>query len=269
MTKISFRLLWMMVFTLVAHVTAANAITITSPKEGEVYHYGDTVNIEVDQPEGGMIWIGLDQHLKATPNALDKPPYVFSVSIPVGTSAGDYLITAMGQSYPQNAKVHIQVEPVVKPDATLTLSPGSVYFDYPGPVSYAMPYLDQDGMTSIGISRSKQLAVSVTDPSIARVNANGTDITALARGTTDVIYTMGPATGKLRVVVEKGSGVKGDYNGDGAVDLFDVKIIQAAMDTKMATPNDARDLNSDGKIDALDEKILTTLCTLPDCVSPP
>lgn len=58
---------------------------------------------------------------------------------------------------------------------------------------------------------------------------------------------------------------RGDLNGDGAIDVKDVQIAQAALNTKAFGANDPRDLNRDGKIDALDVRILTTLCSKSRC----
>lgn len=61
--------------------------------------------------------------------------------------------------------------------------------------------------------------------------------------------------------------IRGDLNGDGVVDIRDVTIVQAVLNTPAFGSLDPRDLNHDGKIDALDIRILTTLCTLARCAS--
>jgi hypothetical protein len=59
----------------------------------------------------------------------------------------------------------------------------------------------------------------------------------------------------------------GDLNGDNVVDLIDLDIITAELNTPITEPSDPKDLNGDGTIDALDARLLVNLCTYPRCAS--
>ena len=75
----------------------------------------------------------------------------------------------------------------------------------------------------------------------------------------------------LPLIVTSGAGapIPGDLTGDGIVDLDDLAVIQAALNTTALGTGDPRDLNHDGVINIQDARILTTLCTYPRCVSQP
>ena len=60
----------------------------------------------------------------------------------------------------------------------------------------------------------------------------------------------------------------GDLTGDGIVDMNDLNIIQAALNTPAYGPNDPRDLDHDGKITVLDARKLVLLCTKALCATP-
>jgi len=59
----------------------------------------------------------------------------------------------------------------------------------------------------------------------------------------------------------------GDINVDGKVDVKDLKLLTAAMNTLANGPNDLRDLNGDGRIDGKDVALLVKRCTGPGCGS--
>jgi hypothetical protein len=61
----------------------------------------------------------------------------------------------------------------------------------------------------------------------------------------------------------------GDLNHDGVVDLKDLAVIQAGLNTPATGPGDSRDLNRDGTFDIKDARILATICTYPRCASHP
>jgi hypothetical protein len=59
-----------------------------------------------------------------------------------------------------------------------------------------------------------------------------------------------------------------DLNRDGVIDLKDVYLMAARVNTK-ALPKDPMDLNQDGKITRADVQLLQTQCTYPNCAVPP
>ena len=58
-----------------------------------------------------------------------------------------------------------------------------------------------------------------------------------------------------------------DFNRDGVIDLKDVGLMHARVNTK-AAKNDPMDLNRDGKITEADIELLRTQCTYPNCAVP-
>jgi len=61
--------------------------------------------------------------------------------------------------------------------------------------------------------------------------------------------------------------IRGDLDGSGDVDRYDLDIILAARNTVASGLGDLRDLNRDGKINAVDARILITLCDRPQCAT--
>jgi Dockerin type I domain len=58
-----------------------------------------------------------------------------------------------------------------------------------------------------------------------------------------------------------------DYNKDGVIDLKDVNLMRAKLNSKVQ-PKNAMDLNEDGKITSADVQLLMTQCTYPHCAVP-
>jgi hypothetical protein len=56
-----------------------------------------------------------------------------------------------------------------------------------------------------------------------------------------------------------------DVNGDGEIDVRDIDLITAVLNTPAAGPTDPRDANKDGVINALDARICVTKCTNAGC----
>jgi hypothetical protein len=58
-----------------------------------------------------------------------------------------------------------------------------------------------------------------------------------------------------------------DFNKDGVIDLKDVNLMLAKLNTKVR-PHDSMDLNQDGMITQADVRLLRTQCTYPNCAVP-
>lgn len=250
----------------------AQGLAVSLPTDGSTYHPGDTIAVTVINPSGGPVSLGTSVHgAQIDPLLFTDGPYNFSIQIPKGESAGNYFISAItpgANASNPGARIRLRIEPDISaPNSTLTTGFTTTYFDFPGLTESIDDIYLSYGAVSTEVSNSSLLTSKVDDPTIASVN--GVNITALAPGTTTVTLSVGSASTMVKVVVDKGSGVRGDLNGDGVVDLSDLAILQSALNTKTATPNDPRDLNHDGKIDALDARVLTTLCTYPRCAPRP
>jgi hypothetical protein len=244
----------------------AAQISISRPANGTVYHPGDTVTVQVNNPAGDTLWFGGQPHLDENDVVTKEGPYVHTFKIPTDIpAAGDQTVSVVDLSTPDKfaARVTIHIEPQVSADATLSSQRTSLHFKFPGLTQTVPLEASQDGPSGIDVSASNQLQASVANPQVASVN--GVSVTALSRGSTTVTFSLGGASITFPVIVDKGSGVRGDLTGNGIVDLDDLAVIQSALNTKVVAPNDPRDLNGDGKIDALDARILVTLCTRSGC----
>jgi amidase len=61
--------------------------------------------------------------------------------------------------------------------------------------------------------------------------------------------------------------LRGDINGDRAVDSVDVALVTARIGQTATGPYDKADINGDGKITASDVAAMKTLCTKKGCVA--
>jgi hypothetical protein len=77
--------------------------------------------------------------------------------------------------------------------------------------------------------------------------------------------TARPAVGGTQVYMIDNSVL--DLNKDGVIDMKDVNLMQARLNTK-AMPSDPMDVNQDGKITSADVQLLMTQCTYPKCAVP-
>jgi hypothetical protein len=59
--------------------------------------------------------------------------------------------------------------------------------------------------------------------------------------------------------------IVGDLDSDGDIDIDDLAIILAALNTPANRPSDPRDIDGDGWISVLDARKLRLLCTRPRC----
>ena len=60
--------------------------------------------------------------------------------------------------------------------------------------------------------------------------------------------------------------VKGDWDGDGDVDIDDVRALTSAIRSRQ-TIDMAFDLNEDGVVNILDTRVMMTLCTRTRCAA--
>jgi hypothetical protein len=242
-------------------------VSITSPADGSVWHAGDTIQVQIKQPAGGLVILGGDSDLKISSDELTAAPYTFSVKVPEGISVGTYRLSAITPvqppaTTPAATSIHLIIEPAAPPiGATLSVSSPELYFDYRGQIQDVRVYLNSGGTLS-DISSSSQLVRTSADPSI--VSVKGKKLMAGARGSTTVTISSGAISTQLPVY-NRASSVKGDLDGNGIVDIDDVNILLSALNSRANDVSDARDLNGDGLINAADATVLASLCTPSAC----
>jgi hypothetical protein len=196
------------------------------------------------------------------------PGSSFSVPIRVpNTIVGEKSLTAAalftsGAAYSKEVLVDIVPDSI----AGATLSVGGVshlIFRYVGDeANLPITITTSDGISKL-FSSGEGFESFAENDRVARFFGDGS-IVATGPGQTNVRFRYLGATTLIRVSVAA-QVLRGDFNGDGHVDLADVEHLRFRLGSLSKVSGDARDLNSDGKIDPLDLRILTTLCTRPRC----
>ena len=244
---------------------AQQSLSITSPSTNTVVTSGSTIAVNVAVPTGTK-WseVALVVEQLGLLPGLTSPPYTFSFTIPQGF-IGYKKIYATAVDVQNNEVESTPISLVIKPGVAVTsFNASSISFAYVGqmrPLNAAVIFAD--GSSAITDDLIGTL-FSTDNTAIASVDIAG-NITAVGPGRTNIRVTYGSVTNIIPVFVPHS--VRGDLNADGTVDLNDLAIIQAALNTTANGSNDARDLNHDGKIDINDARLLTTLCTHPRCAS--
>ena len=245
----------------------AQSLQITSPASGAVLAPGSTTTVVVALAPGvsvrNVIIIG--QTPIGFSEALTSPPFQFPITIPMNTKPGIYSLTAdatgaQGQDLKSPA-LSIDVEPSTSIIGALQIQPELLNLDFTG---------DQSPIAVIGtlptgrtiLTESNLITYATTNPNVATVSKFGV-VTATGPGTANVTAS-GPG-GSAMIPVSVPNAIRGDLNGDGAIDQTDINILLQSLNMLPNGATDARDLNHDGKIDALDARVMTTLCTRARC----
>jgi hypothetical protein len=205
--------------------------------------------------------------LGQVPQVTQEAPYQVSVLIP-DVQVGNIQLIALA-SDAQGNLMQDSITVVVKPTSSvssLSVSPNQISFSAAnGQVrSVSVMATFQDG-TNGYVSTSPDTQYALSNPKVAVVNSLG-QVQAQAPGIATLTVTYAGLSKALPVVV----GVfpmRGDLNGDGAVDQNDIQILLQAVNTPSTGPGDPRDLNNDGRIDTLDAQILANLCSRPACAT--
>lgn len=248
-------------------------LTIVSPSNGANYSVGSTIQITAianDPSRFRSVVLGASG-LEAKPEAIQKPPYTFILTIPADFSPGALKLVAIGLNndgaieFSKPALINIDASPSTDQSvAILEFIPSGISFFYVGEQTQVPVYAKFTDGSSIMVNRSTRFRVSSDNPSVATINSDGV-VTAVGPGTANLVASFGGGSAIAPVVVP--NNIRGDFDGNGIIDSNDINILKTYLNTIANGPNDARDLNHDGKIDALDLRILTTMCTYPRCAS--
>lgn len=187
-----------------ASLLAQPSLRITSPKEGTVFHSGESIKIKVQA--SGMfkmvMVIGFDPLGGTFP--LSAPPYEFTMQIPVRyrISPGRYLLTANGVIEPgkgvASEPVGIRIEPA---DVHLKLKVQPLRLRLPVGGSANISSFGEfpDGLT-IDLTKSGQVSFRSTAPKVATVNDDGV-VAAVAAGSATIVATYQKSSVELPVTV--------------------------------------------------------------------
>jgi len=181
-----------LLFTLSACGTAQPKLTITSPKEGTVFHPGETLNVNVDASPakafiGVMInaWVPIDFQKPRF-----APPYRFETQIPMNIAPGEYQLTADGATAPDQHTTSKAVTIIVEPsDLPLRLQIEPTVLELsPGQKGYLRVVAEFGENKSLELTKSTRVIYSSGDTAVATVQSEGI-VSALRPGTTKVFVT--------------------------------------------------------------------------------
>lgn len=243
-------------------------IQIVAPSNGATFHPGDEVSltIAVSNPAGIVGVMAFGEFMGAS-EGMATPPFVTSLRIPESIETGEKKIKAYAKLTDGREISHvitIKVVPEGVSLGSLDVFPPSIRFRYIGDqTSLRIDGKYADGRT-VSFGSGNDLTIISSDPNVVIVDTSG-NVTAVGAGEANVVVRFGSVTATVPLVVV--ATVRGDFTMNQFVDMQDMNVLQAALNTVARKPVDARDLNGDGKIDALDLRILTTLCSKPRCAS--
>jgi hypothetical protein len=211
-----------------------------------------------------------------TPIASGPDPLIFSVTIPTDAQPGPISIMAVDLTPKATRGVGITSAPLIltvqsPPIASLQPDVTVIHLQFVGDTYRLTISGTPSSGNPVSLANSTAMSFASQSPSIATVDETG-EVTAMSPGNTTIVGTYTNLDGSkvtINIPVSVPTLVRGDLNGDGRVDIEDLSVIQAALNTNANSPNDARDLNHNGKIDALDSRLLVTLCTYPRCATHP
>lgn len=236
--------------------STANMLTLTGLSPDQVVAPGSSITVTFSLPTGYTQPVLLVPFADAAP-AVGDPPAV-TLTIPP-TTLGHVSLIPAGLN-PENSFVigsilRVDVEPQSLP--VLSISPTSVQLQFIGAQQPIMISTQSGDYSGSMLNDSSLVAYSITDPTVASVDANGT-VTGVGAGSTTLSVVSG--TQMLSIPISVPSLMRGDLDGDGVIDQSDVNILSQYIGTNATTKNDARDLNGDGVIDASDVSIEKGLC---------
>lgn len=242
---------------------------VVSPQEGQVFHPGDVVVVRVQSGPG--VVLKAVQVMSPIGSNLMQPVQDVSLVVP-DRKIGPQQLLIVGfdvLNFEQSITRIIDIEPSahiqqlsVSSDALNLIAPGT------NEDAHALDHMQVliKGRFDDGIDRyltnSSGLRFSSSNPQVAVVEANGI-IRAKQPGETRVTFLYQDQSASVSVMVNNFQ-VRGDFDGDGDVDLADLRLLKKAFGPATG-PNDPRDLDHNGVIDQQDVVILRQLCSRPHC----
>lgn len=255
---------------------SASGLMIISPPMNTSVTPGQTVQIAVSRAANSGITAVAVHAYSWSDISQGVDPLLFSVTIPPSAQPGPLNVIAADMTLRPTQGIQTISAPLVlnvqSPNVnSLRSTVPALQFKFPGDHAYLNILGVPSGGMPVNLENATNISFESKDTSIAAVDQKGL-VKAVSPGQTTIIVTTSNsdgATSSISVPVTVPTLIRGDLNGDHQVDSEDLAIVQGAMNTTAAGPNDARDLNHDGVINALDARILTTLCTFPHCATHP
>jgi len=189
---------------LTALLVAQPTLKITSPADGTTVHPGEslTVTVDVSPPRGFQTVSVIGFHpIGSSKEALNAPPYRFTIEIPGRITPGTYALTAVGFTSPGHLINSDPIDVLVE----RTDSPVSISV-YPPVADFTMNekrFLQVTGLyadrTTADLTQSPRIRFVSSAPEVATVQAQGI-LTPVAPGTGHITITYGGL--KLEVPVK-------------------------------------------------------------------
>ncbi len=178
---------------LAGFLEAQPSLRITSPADGATVHPGETLTVTVDvSPPKGVfdtVLVGGSTPIGNGKEALNAPPYKFTIQIPSGITPTKYFLAAKGitssKEFVYSEPIDILVERVGSPVSIVV---------YPTVADFTMEqkrYLQVTGRykdnTTADLTQSDRIKYVSSAPQIATVNAQG------------IITPVAPGSGKITI----------------------------------------------------------------------
>lgn len=172
---------------------AQPSLRITSPPDGATVHPGESLTVEVEaSPPGAfkLVFVEGFEPIGFSKEALDRPPYRFTVQIPAGITPDKYGLTALGSTRSSqlvvSTPIHILVE---RADSPMSISVYPVVADF---TMDQKRYLQVTGLyadkTTADLTQSSRIEYVSSAPGVANVDTQG------------IVTPVAPGVGKITVI---------------------------------------------------------------------